>query len=112
MVELLIAAGAEINNPNKEGETPLWIACRNIDLTSSGRQIVKILLAAGADPNRLANDGTRPVEQIDPAHQDIIDTLLSVPISLQTLCHMQIYLQEIRSKFNRLAGGCKHFVMQ
>jgi ankyrin repeat protein len=52
----LIAAGANVNRRHKCGNMPLWEAAYH------GREdIVMVLLAAGADPNIYADDGSGPL---------------------------------------------------
>jgi ankyrin repeat protein len=46
VVKVLAQAGANLNGPNRNGETPLEAACRTNHL-----DVVKTLLALGADPN-------------------------------------------------------------
>ena len=94
VVELLLAAGADPNEPENEGVTPLFVA------TEVGRyQVVKILLAAGANPNAQLHDGRTALDAAKALqHHSIIRLLECVPFSLQALCFMQLRLQEIRSQ--------------
>ena len=56
MVDLLLKAGANPKAANREGSTPLWLACINGD---SG--IIDSLLKAGADPNEKLPLGRTPL---------------------------------------------------
>ncbi len=49
MADLLIAAGANVKTPNRDGATPLYLAAVN-----GNAAIIEKLLAAGADPNENA----------------------------------------------------------
>ena len=64
-VELLLAAGADINKANNTGQTPLWLAC---DYFSSLLNNYLFVLAAGADPHCAANDGTAPFDRINKSY--------------------------------------------
>lgn len=54
IVALLLAAGIDPDGDDKDGETPLHKAARCAGQTG---EVVRQLLAAGADPNALAKDG-------------------------------------------------------
>jgi len=61
VIELLIRSGANVNQPDKHGNVPLWTAVQNWDRTNN---ILRLLLLAGADP-RIANHfGSSPLEVI------------------------------------------------
>ena len=52
-VEACLAAGADVNQKDADGQTPLYFACfDSVDL-----EIIRALVAHHADPNR-AKDGT------------------------------------------------------
>lgn len=51
-VNLLLGAGASVNDKNDQGVTPLWLACVN-----GNGPIVERLLAAGADANTTMAEG-------------------------------------------------------
>ena len=51
-VEVLIGRGARVDNSNNSGETPLITAVHNRNLP-----LIRILLKAGADPDRADNSG-------------------------------------------------------
>ena len=51
-VELLVAQKARIDEPNSQGETPLISAVHRRDIA-----LVRLLLKAGADPDRADNSG-------------------------------------------------------
>ena len=55
-VKVLIAAGADVNKADWDGETPLYrAACNN------NEAVVKALIAAGADVNKADDDGETPL---------------------------------------------------
>ena len=57
MVGALLAAGAEVNAVDKDGDTPLHLASRY------GREVVVgALLAAGAEVNAVDNNGKTPLD--------------------------------------------------
>lgn len=75
-IKALLAAGAKVNAQNKEGETPLFCAVEE----GAGLDIVKILLAAGADPNIAAakrNNSTPLIEAVRENQPEVLDALLS-----------------------------------
>jgi ankyrin repeat protein len=61
MVEALLAAGAEVDAKDELGWTALMKACFNADLDRGFPDIVKRLIAAGADPNVKITYGIRPL---------------------------------------------------
>jgi len=54
VVKTLIAAGAGIEHQNKNRTTPLWIAAFNSHL-----EVVKTLMAAGANKKVFCSSGTQ-----------------------------------------------------
>jgi len=61
-IELLIARGARVDEPTETGETPLILAVHRHDTA-----MIRVLLAAGADPERTDNSGrsAREYAQLD-----------------------------------------------
>jgi len=55
-INCLIEHGADINEENDEGETPLFEVCKNINKT-----IVEILFENGADINKKNKKGETPI---------------------------------------------------
>jgi ankyrin repeat protein len=55
-VQVLLRAGADVNEANDIGATPLW----NATLNGSGAMVLR-LLEAGADPNSALLSGETPV---------------------------------------------------
>ena len=97
IVELLLAAGSNVNALNDGKQSSLWLACRNLS-PSSDYPVVKLLLAVGADPNCRANDDTLPIDGINPTDfPDLVQLFHSLPLPLLTLCRIKIHLQEIKS---------------
>jgi len=73
MLELLLAHGANVNAPGKQGsgsvgETPLYIAACN-----GLADVAKVLLAHGADPGIKGPDGLTPLEIAVKNHHDTAD---------------------------------------
>ena len=56
MADLLIAAGANVKTPNRDGVTALILACINGSAAMIGK-----LLKAGADPNERRPKGETPL---------------------------------------------------
>lgn len=54
--DALLRYGAEVNNVDKYGSTPLLYGTRGADLA-----VVRILLRAGADPNKASSEGILPL---------------------------------------------------
>ena len=73
VVELLLAAGADVNQAGDYGDTPLHCA--------SGKghtEIVKLLLAAGADVNQANNSGWTPLQDsCQSGHSEVVSMLLA-----------------------------------
>ena len=55
---LALRVGAPADEADELGRTPLFVAARNNHL-----EVVRVLLANGADPNRAAHDGQTPLSQ-------------------------------------------------
>eukprot|EP01052_Picozoa_sp_SAG31_P011629 SAG31_NODE_662_length_13028_cov_3.364529_5_plen_313_part_00 len=72
-VQALLAAGADVNQPNNNGVTPLYIS------TQKGHsETTKLLLAAGADVNQPRNDGCTPLFfAAMNGHKDVVVALLA-----------------------------------
>jgi ankyrin repeat protein len=69
-IEWLIGLGAKVNSPNRTGETPLIIAVQQREVP-----IVRLLLDAGADPDRAdhaAGYSARDYATRDPRARDIL----------------------------------------
>jgi ankyrin repeat protein len=62
VVSLLLSAGASVDAPARDGETPLMHACFNGHISC-----VELLLSAGTGPI-LASGGTRCVSSPHPQH--------------------------------------------
>ena len=79
MNALLSRDGIEVNQAQKNGATPLWIACARwfgpCDLN-----IVKALLAAGADVNKAENGGHTPLHAAcERGRLEVVKELLEQP---------------------------------
>ena len=85
---LLIAAGANVNATTEDqkskflsGITPLLEACGHCD--SGGTECVRLLLEAGADPNRTGGNGETPLmTSCACGDQECVDLLLAAGASL------------------------------
>lgn len=76
VVDVLLSAGANVNQPNDRGETPLHAVCSQ--RTSHDVEIVKKLLAAGADMHLRTVDGLSPVYYASiKNYTDMVFALLS-----------------------------------
>ena len=73
--EELLAAGAEVDSTNEAGNTPLWVAV----MFNSGKEIVKLLLAHGADPDRENKHGITPRELVQGTDDEEFLTLSRRP---------------------------------
>ena len=72
-VRELIAAGANVNQQDIDGWTPLHLAAYN------GHQaVVQALIAAGADVNQQDNDGRTPLHRAACyGHQEVVQALIA-----------------------------------
>lgn len=69
----LIESGADVNSVNRNGETPLHLACANGYLES-----VNMLIDKGADKNAEDNIGLTPlIHAMNNKHNDIVDLLIN-----------------------------------
>jgi ankyrin repeat protein len=69
--EFLVERGADVNQPNAEGETPLLVA-----IDQGNRLLVKRLIDQGADVNLPGADGTQPLQAARAAANNDIVRLL------------------------------------
>jgi len=73
ITKLLIEAGADVNETDCEGGSPLMVACHY----NKNVEIVKMLLSAGADINAVTKDGeTALMGASSEGHCQVIKTLL------------------------------------
>ncbi len=70
--DALIAAGAQVDIPNSTGETPLIAAVHKRDF-----QIMRLLLKAGADPDRTDNSGrtARDYAKLDGPNSQLLSEI-------------------------------------
>ena len=66
IVEMLIHAGANVNQANRDGLTPLQYASRSVHT-----KIVEILIRAGANVNQANRDGLTPLHYMSQYIFDI-----------------------------------------
>jgi len=82
-VELLLKNKANPNAINKDGFTPLILACRkscfSFDEQITICKILNLLLEYGADANITSNYGTALIEATVRKHQIIVGLLLAIP---------------------------------
>src|SRR3989338_7095422 len=72
VVEMLLAAGANKDTPDKNGSTPLYVACRN------GHQVVELLLTTGAYKETPRNDGQALLNvACRNGHYQVVEMLLA-----------------------------------
>jgi hypothetical protein len=65
VVRVLLDAGAEVDKPGRRGSTALHTVIAKMARAGDRdalRDVARMLLAAGADPNKAADDGTTPLE--------------------------------------------------
>jgi ankyrin repeat protein len=101
-VEVLVAAGAVIDEPVDGNMTPLLLACSAIYPKVS---IVKLLLKSGANPNKCSNEGLYPLHYAANNYQcEIVLALLSSGAQVNQLDHFGKYPIDYsgREKENRL----------
>jgi ankyrin repeat protein len=80
MVRLLIEKGADLNTPNKNGETPLYAVADN-----GHTDIVKLLVEKGADLNTPNKYGCTPLYAVAlNGHTDIVKLLVEKGADLNT----------------------------
>ncbi len=75
LVKLLLEAGADPNNVNRYGATPLSHTT-NYDKDPSGVKVLKMLLEAGADPNLLTRSDRTPLVRAVEAKNEAFFELL------------------------------------
>jgi len=59
IIDLLLAKGLNVNKPNHQGQTPLFIALSNLVPDSSQKQIVQSLIRGGASFYVFSKTGTK-----------------------------------------------------
>ncbi|MEQ9375502.1 MAG: ankyrin repeat domain-containing protein [Imperialibacter sp.] len=75
IVNLLIAAGANVNLPQQKGICPIHSACHNGSL-----EIVRILVAAGADPTIADEGGKTPTDYaLEKNYDELVAYLKTLP---------------------------------
>jgi uncharacterized protein len=75
IVNLLIAAGANVNLPQQKGIRPVHSACHN-----GSMEIVRILVAAGADPTIADHSGKTPTDYaLEKNYDDLVAYLETLP---------------------------------
>ena len=72
VVKLLLDAGADVDKPNKVGDTPLyWASCKGF------AEVVQLLLAAGADTGRYRRESVSPLcIASERGHVEVVRLLL------------------------------------
>ena len=79
VVEDAIEKGIDVNQPTKNGQTPLWIAA-----WEGHKEIVSMLVEAkGVDVNQADKDGQTPLFRAAyEGHKEIVSMLLKVKVSM------------------------------
>uniref|UniRef100_A0A670Y7B1 Protein phosphatase 1 regulatory subunit 27 n=2 Tax=Pseudonaja textilis TaxID=8673 RepID=A0A670Y7B1_PSETE len=67
-VKLLIKYGADINQKDDEGWTPLHMAC-----SDGYADIARYLISLGAQSDATNNEGDKPSDLIDPEYKDLVE---------------------------------------
>jgi ankyrin repeat protein len=60
LVEVLLRYGADPNMPDSLGQTPLHTATTFANAHSTGRQVIELLVSAGANPRAVCYRGLQP----------------------------------------------------
>lgn len=91
-VQLLVAAGADVNSPSREG-LPIHLAARNDNV-----EVVQALLAAGADPTKLDQMGNNAVDFMCRGTCTVhtMPRFLAILQLFSASCHMRLQLDNYR----------------
>lgn len=86
-VAALIEAGIDLNHPNFEGTTPLMSAmiARPADFSAARLRSVALILAAGADPHRLNENGHSALDLCELYQNEPARALLCAELERQAL---------------------------
>ena len=71
MASLLILYGAEVNEIDSYGETPLIMACQG------SVECMQLLLGAGADPNKSGKSGLTPLMAVNMSRSSSCDMMVN-----------------------------------
>ena len=88
LVQKLIEHGADVNQAENEGMTPLMVACEAETDVESILEVIAVLVEAGADINAMSKDGITPLFlaacwDTDELMQALVDNGASVDRALQ-----------------------------
>jgi ankyrin repeat protein len=79
VVNFLLENGADPNQKDKYGNSPLWTAvyyASRANRTEANIEILRLLLDRGADPNQLNNAGRSPLQMVNETSNNKILKLL------------------------------------
>ena len=80
LIELLLAAGANVNSKDNNGNTPLTQAAKN-----GSKESMKLLLTAGANANLVDNKGYSPLAQAaENGHIECVKLLLAAGVNVNS----------------------------
>ena len=108
-VQNCLAGGLQVDARDKGGHTPLWWAADMGVVVGDREEIVKTLLAAGADVNARSDDGDTILRiAIDAGNMEIVDLLIAAGADVDAKSSDGESLLEMAIRGNE--GNCKRAV--
>ena len=110
MVDLLLSHGAEIDAKREMGATPLFYACSRLKEDEEAMQIIRLLLACGADPNANCPNSDLPLIHATLAQQHFKKTQLLIDygakLELKTDEGLRSFtIEEVQELYQQLEGS-------